>query len=172
MEPGSPVWQADSLPAELSGKPKNTGVGNLSLLQGIFLTQELNQVDSLQADSLTAEPARKPKNTGVGSLSLLQEIYLTQDWTGVSCMAGVSFTCWATRFSLVTYFIHGCVYMLIPISQFMPPLFFPLGVHTFVLCLCVSCLCFANRLICYHWILHMIKPEARLRQAASTRSLS
>ena len=26
-----------------TGKPKNTGVGSLSLLQGIFLTQELNQ---------------------------------------------------------------------------------------------------------------------------------
>ena len=31
--------QADSLPAEPQGKPKNTGVGSLSLLQGIFLTQ-------------------------------------------------------------------------------------------------------------------------------------
>ena len=35
--------QADSLPAELPGKPKNTGVGSLSLLQWIFLTQELNR---------------------------------------------------------------------------------------------------------------------------------
>ena len=35
--------QADSLPSELPGKPKNTGEGSLSLLQGIFLTQELNQ---------------------------------------------------------------------------------------------------------------------------------
>ena len=35
--------QADSLPAELPGKSKNTGMGSLSLLQGIFLTQELNQ---------------------------------------------------------------------------------------------------------------------------------
>ena len=33
---------ADSLPAEPQGKPKNTGVGSLSLLQGIFPTQELN----------------------------------------------------------------------------------------------------------------------------------
>ena len=33
----------DSLPAEPQGKPKNTGVGSLSLLQGIFPTQELNQ---------------------------------------------------------------------------------------------------------------------------------
>ena len=35
--------QADSLPAEPPGKTKNTGVGSLSLLQGILLTQELNQ---------------------------------------------------------------------------------------------------------------------------------
>ena len=39
----APTLQADSLPAEPPGKPKNTGVGILSLLQNIFLTQELNQ---------------------------------------------------------------------------------------------------------------------------------
>ena len=39
----SPALQADSLPAEPPGKPKNIGVGSLSLLQGIFPTQELNQ---------------------------------------------------------------------------------------------------------------------------------
>ena len=43
IEPRSPTWQTDSLPAEPPGKPKNTGVGSLSLLQGIFLTQELNR---------------------------------------------------------------------------------------------------------------------------------
>ena len=32
IEPGSPTLQADSLPAEPLGKPKNTGVGSLSLL--------------------------------------------------------------------------------------------------------------------------------------------
>ena len=42
-QPRSPALQADSLPAEPQGKPKNTGVGSLSLLQGIFLTQESNQ---------------------------------------------------------------------------------------------------------------------------------
>ena len=39
----SPVLQADSLPAEPPGKPRNTGVGSLSLPQGIFLTQESNR---------------------------------------------------------------------------------------------------------------------------------
>ena len=38
IKPRSPALQADSLPAEPQGKPKNTGVGSLSLLQRIFLT--------------------------------------------------------------------------------------------------------------------------------------
>ncbi len=42
IKPGSPAWLADPLPAEPQGKPKNTGVGSLSLLQHIFPTQELN----------------------------------------------------------------------------------------------------------------------------------
>ena len=43
IKPRSPVLQADSLSSEPPGKPKNTGVGSLSLLQVIFLIQELNQ---------------------------------------------------------------------------------------------------------------------------------
>ena len=43
IEPKSPALQADSLPAEPQGKCKNTGVDSLSLLQGIYLTQELNR---------------------------------------------------------------------------------------------------------------------------------
>ena len=39
----SPTLQADSLPPEPQGKPKNTGVGSLSLLQGIFLIQGSTQ---------------------------------------------------------------------------------------------------------------------------------
>ena len=42
IEPRSPALQADSLPAEPQGKPKNTRVGSLSLLQQIFSTQESN----------------------------------------------------------------------------------------------------------------------------------
>ena len=46
------------------------------------------------------------------------------------------------RFLLVIYFIHISVYMTIPISQFIPPPplppLSPLGVHTFVLYICVS----------------------------------
>ena len=43
IEPRSRSLQADSLPAEPRGKPKNTGVASLSLLLWIVPTQELNQ---------------------------------------------------------------------------------------------------------------------------------
>ena len=43
IKPGSPTLQADFLLFESPGKPKNTGVDSLSLLQGIFPTQESNR---------------------------------------------------------------------------------------------------------------------------------
>ena len=43
IEPKTSTLQEDSLPAEPPGKPKNTGVGSVSLLQWIFLPPELNQ---------------------------------------------------------------------------------------------------------------------------------
>ena len=55
IEHRSPAWQLDSLPAEPQGKPKNTGVGSLSLLQGIFPTQRSPGSPALQADSLPTE---------------------------------------------------------------------------------------------------------------------
>ena len=42
-EPWFPTLQADSLPSEPPGRPKNTGVGSLSFLQGNFPTQESNR---------------------------------------------------------------------------------------------------------------------------------
>ena len=42
IKPKSPALQVDSLVFEPPGKPKNTGVGSLSLLQGIFQTHGLN----------------------------------------------------------------------------------------------------------------------------------
>ena len=43
IKPRSPTLQIDSLPAEPQEKPKNTGMGSLSLLQQIFLIQESNR---------------------------------------------------------------------------------------------------------------------------------
>ena len=42
IKPRPPVIAGDSLQAEPQGKPKNTGVGSLSVLQQIFPTQESN----------------------------------------------------------------------------------------------------------------------------------
>ena len=42
IKSGSPTLQMDFLPTEPPGKP-NTGVGSITLLQGIFLTKESNQ---------------------------------------------------------------------------------------------------------------------------------
>ena len=42
IKPRSPALQADSSLSEPSGNPKNTAVGSLSLLHGIFLTYESN----------------------------------------------------------------------------------------------------------------------------------
>ena len=42
-QPRPPTLQADSLPAEPQGKPKNSGVGSPSLLQQVFPTQESSQ---------------------------------------------------------------------------------------------------------------------------------
>ena len=53
---------------------QNTGVGSLSLLQGIK-----TRCPTLQVDSLPVEPQRKPNNTGVICLSLLQRIFRTQE---------------------------------------------------------------------------------------------
>ena len=43
IKPRSPALRADSSPAEPQGKPENTGMGSLSLLQGISPTQESNR---------------------------------------------------------------------------------------------------------------------------------
>ena len=72
IEPRSPALQADSLPSKPPGKPKNTGVGSLSLLQGIFPDPGIKLGSpALQADSLPAEPPGKPFPT-VASMLLLQ----------------------------------------------------------------------------------------------------
>ena len=43
IKPRSPILQADSLLTEPQGKPRNTGVGSLSLPQRVFLTQKSNR---------------------------------------------------------------------------------------------------------------------------------
>ena len=93
----SPTLQADSLPAEPQGKPKNTGVG--SHLQGIFLTQEVNQgllhcrrilyqLSYQGSSSSVLEWVAMPSSRGSSH---------PRDQTQVSRIAGRCFTVWDTR---------------------------------------------------------------------------
>ena len=62
IQPRSPALQTDSLPAELQRKPKNTGVGSLSLLQWIFLNPGIELgCPTWQVDSLPTELSGKPE---------------------------------------------------------------------------------------------------------------
>ena len=71
MEHRSPTLQADSFPAEPPGKPKNTVVGRLSLLQWIFPAPGIElRSPGLQVDSLPAEP---PGKTNSNCLNVYQE---------------------------------------------------------------------------------------------------
>ena len=70
-EPRSPALYVDSLPAEPPGKPENTGVGSLSLLQQISRPRNRARVSCVAGDS-------SAQNTKVDSLSLLQGIFPTQ----------------------------------------------------------------------------------------------
>ena len=52
LNPGLPL-QVDSLPAEPQGKPNNTGVGSLSLLQGIFWPRNRTEVSCIAGGFFT-----------------------------------------------------------------------------------------------------------------------
>ena len=59
---------------------QNTGLGSLSLLHGIFPTQESNpDLPHCRQIFYQLSHKGKPKNTGVGSLSLLQWIFPIQE---------------------------------------------------------------------------------------------
>ena len=77
IEPRSLALQADSLPAELQGKPKNTGVGSLYLLQGIFPIQESNQ------DLLQQEEKGMTDNEIVDSITDSMDMSLSKLWETV-----------------------------------------------------------------------------------------
>ena len=70
------------LPAELPEKPKNTGVGSLSLLQwNLFNPGMEPRSPALQADSLQTEPPGKPTVPGKSLKFIIKES--NQDFAGV-----------------------------------------------------------------------------------------
>ena len=61
IKPRSPTLQVDSLPTEPHGKPRNTGMGSLSLLQRIFLTRNQTMVSCIAGGYFPTELSGKPK---------------------------------------------------------------------------------------------------------------
>ena len=87
IEPRPLTLQADSLPSELPGKTKNTGVGRLSLLQW-----SCPGSPSLQVDSLPAELTAKSKScltvilwTLAYQTLLSMEFSRQEYWSGLPC---------------------------------------------------------------------------------------
>ena len=75
---------------------QKSGMGSLSLLQGIFPIQSWTWAQpALQVDS-SAEPQGKPRNTGV-AYSFSSRSAQPRNRTRVSCIAGGFITNWAIR---------------------------------------------------------------------------
>ena len=93
---------------------------------------------ALQVDSLPAEPPGKPKHPGVGSLFLLQQIFLTHElnqWP-LHCR---QILYQLNGQVLISYLFYTYLYIYVnPNFSIHATLVFPLGVHAFALCLCVS----------------------------------
>ena len=106
-ESQSPTLQADSLPAEPQGKPKNTGLGSLSLLQQTFPTQKSNW-SLLHCREILYQLNHK------GSPRILEWVAYPfstgssrpRNRTGVSCSAGRFFTN-CIKFCIKTEFISN-----------------------------------------------------------------
>ena len=73
IKPRSPTLQADSLPTELSGKPKNTGLGSLPLTPADLPDPGIKPGSpALQADSLPTKLSGKPNHLNRCRKSLRQ----------------------------------------------------------------------------------------------------
>ena len=70
-QPRDPTLQADSLPSEPPGKPKNTGMGSLSLLQGSFQPRNQTKVSCIAGRFFTSWAMREPKWSYTCNLSKL-----------------------------------------------------------------------------------------------------
>ena len=84
VETRSPTVQEDSLSSQTPGKPKNTGVGSLSLLQRIFPTQELNWslLHCRQILYQLSYPGSPRSGGGSQRLSCLQALIICLKWVG------------------------------------------------------------------------------------------
>ena len=110
IKPRSPALQADSLPAKPQGKPKNTGVGSLFLLQRIIPTQELNW-GLLYCRWILYQLSHKgnPRILEWVAYPFSSRSSWPRNLTWVSCIASGFFTNWARRTSFSVFALEGLV---------------------------------------------------------------
>ena len=87
IEPRSPALQLDSLPSEPPRKPKNTELGSLSFLWGIFPTQESSQ-DPLSASGFFTSWATREAQKSVDAAGQIPPFLLP--WT---CGVAILLSC-------------------------------------------------------------------------------
>ena len=76
IEPRSPTLQVDSLLSDSPGKHKNSGVGSLSLLQGIFPNQESN-LDLLHCRQILNQLSYQGSpHTTVSEINYISQIFI------------------------------------------------------------------------------------------------
>ena len=140
IEPRSLALRVDSLPSEPPGKPKNTGVVSLSLLQGNFPTQELNwglphcwQI--LYQRSYQGSPSDWPGTLLIGSnlrISPLVWLRLCQIWIAVWGSSLLNFCFSSLSFHRCLIFIIWGVFLFNPVlphfifhGDYLCPIFSP-----------------------------------------------
>ena len=98
--------QSHGLYSQRNSPGQNTGVGSLSLLQGIFPTQEVN-LDLLHCKQILYPLSynRSSRILEWVAYPFSREYSRPRNWTGVSCIAGGFFTNWAMR-EAIMYHSH------------------------------------------------------------------
>ena len=76
----APALQADSLPSEPPGKPKNTGVASLSLPQGSFRPRNWTEVSCIAVRFFTSQATREAPQTSLHHLKNKKAILLSLDF--------------------------------------------------------------------------------------------
>ena len=94
----------DSLPSEPPGKPLNTGLGSLSLLQGIFPTQELNWEKAMATHSRTLA-WKIPWMEEPGRLKSMGSLGVGHDWT--TSLSLFTFMHWRRKWQPTPVFLPG-----------------------------------------------------------------
>ena len=114
---------------------QNTGVGSLSLLQGIFPTQGSNP-GLQQCRRILYQLSHKGSPTTLERIDyLFSRSSWPRNWTRVSCIAGGFFTSWAIREALNPYILSfqswgkGTSSRFIFLKHFFPKRFYPYCFH-------------------------------------------